>query len=95
MYYTYVLKNPKGILYKGSTEHLGKRISQHNKNIFPGYTHGKGPWTLIYSETFNTRRGAEDRESFFKTGKGRTYLKTILNNSTSQTDSENRRQSAE
>ncbi len=79
MYYTYVIINPKGVLYKGSTDNLEKRISQHNGNtIFPGFTSNRGPWKLVYFERFQTREEARVREFFFKTGKGRNFLRTVI-----------------
>ena len=81
MFYAYVIRNQKGLLYKGSTDDLSKRIAQHNVGI-SGFTRNKGPWRLAYHETFNTREEAENREKFFKTGRGREYLKSKLNNTT-------------
>ncbi len=81
MFFAYILKNPKNILYKGSTDNLLKRIEQHNSNIgFPSFTRKRGPWKLIYSEQFDTRKEAENREKFFKTGKGRELLKEKIRN---------------
>ena len=78
MFYAYVLKNKKGLLYKGSTNNLEKRLQQHNSDDFPGYTQKSRPWKLAYSESFRTRREAEAREKFFKSGKGRELLKKII-----------------
>ncbi len=80
MYYTYVIKNPEGLLYKGSTNNLEDRIKQHNSSNLPGYTKNKGPWKCVYKEVFETRLEAEEREKFFKTGKGREFIKRRLNN---------------
>ncbi len=77
MFFTYVMKNPKGILYKGHTANLKKRIVQHTADDgFSSYTKKRGPWTLVYFERFVTRKEAEEREKFFKTGKGRDFLKS-------------------
>jgi putative endonuclease len=76
MFYAYVIENAKGILYKGSSNNLEKRLGQHNANNgFPSFTAKRGPWKLIYSEEFKTRKEAEARESFFKTGAGRRFLR--------------------
>jgi len=79
MYYTYVLRNCDGLLYKGLTNNIEKRIGEHNSSTFPSYTKGKGPWECVYKEVFDTRREAEERERFFKTGKGRDFLKRQIN----------------
>jgi putative endonuclease len=39
------------------------------------YTKGKGPWVLIYSETFQSKKEAILREKELKTGKGRDFIK--------------------
>ena len=76
MYYAYVLRNQKGILYKGQTKDLQKRVAQHNNidDSLSSYTKKRGPWVLIYHESFATRKEAKVREAYFKTGKGRTFL---------------------
>jgi putative endonuclease len=80
MYYAYVIQNSKGILYKGSTDDVVKRVGQHNSGSgFPSFTSKRGPWKLIYKEAFATRIEAEAREKFFKTGQGREFLKDIIN----------------
>jgi putative endonuclease len=78
-YYAYVLKNSHGVLYKGSTDNIDKRVNQHNTNDgFLSYTKQRGPWNLVYFEEFVTRKEAADREKFFKSGKGREFLKSII-----------------
>ena len=79
MFYTYVLENSKGLLYKGSTDDLSKRTAQHNSNNgFASYTSKCGPWKLVYSEEFESRKEAEAREKYFKSGAGRRFLKDKL-----------------
>jgi putative endonuclease len=68
MYYVYILQNPKGLLYKGQTNDLCKRVNQHNDTAdgFSSYTKGRGPWRLVYFEEFEMRSAAKEREEFFK-----------------------------
>ncbi len=78
MFFAYILENPQGILYKGSTDDLTKRVEQHNSNNgFRSYTGKRGPWKLVYFEKFGTRKEAEAREKYFKDGGGRRFLKKI------------------
>ncbi|MSR87141.1 GIY-YIG nuclease family protein [Candidatus Peribacteria bacterium] len=79
MYFAYVLENSNGLLYKGHTSDLEKRLLEHNADDgFDSYTKRRGPWKEVHSEAFRTRKEAKAREMFFKTGKGRDYLKEIL-----------------
>ena len=78
MFYTYVLQSDiNGQLYKGSTENLDARFDQHNAGLV-NYTSKYLPWKLVYFELFNSRSEAMAREKFFKSGKGREWLKQKL-----------------
>ena len=78
MFYTYVLRSvKKGMLYKGSTEDLNRRLLEHNSGMV-NYTSKYLPWDLVYWEEFPTRSEAMKREKFFKSGKGRELLKTLV-----------------
>jgi putative endonuclease len=69
-------------LYIGSSCNPTKRLKEHNlgKNIS---TKQRMPFVLIYKEKFNTKKLAEKRERFFKTGKGHIVLYMILKDSPS------------
>jgi len=75
--YTYVLRSlMDGRLYTGQTEDLERRLHEHNTGTDPvRYTKNRGPWQLVYSETFENRREAMAREKYLKTGAGRDFLK--------------------
>jgi putative endonuclease len=78
MFYAYVLQSElNGLLYKGSTENLTARITQHNEGMV-NYTRKYRPWKLVHYEIFQTRAEAMSREQFFKSGKGRDFLKQKL-----------------
>ena len=78
MYYTYVLRSTvKDILYKGSTEDLQRRLHEHNSGVV-NFTNKFKPWNLVYWEVFQTRSAAMKREKFFKSGKGRWFLREVL-----------------
>ena len=79
MHYVYVLQNADGILYKGYSENIEHRLLQHNTDdSFASYTSKRGPWKLVYKEEFGTKKEAILREKFFKTGKGRDFLKQVI-----------------
>jgi putative endonuclease len=76
MFYVYViysdLVNRK---YIGHTEDIERRLLEHNNGLLGVYTKNKGPWRLVYFESFQTRSEAMKREAELKTGKGRDFLK--------------------
>jgi putative endonuclease len=77
MYYVYVLQSESGILYKGSTDDLRKRFSDHNDGKVKS-TKNERPWKLIYYEAFINKIDARREELFLKTGKGRERLGLLL-----------------
>ena len=79
MYTVYILENKQGLLYKGYTADLQSRLVGHKSGKNP-WTRSRGPWKLVYQEEFNNKKDAILREKFFKSGKGREYLKSVLSN---------------
>ena len=78
MFHVYVLRSETtGRFYTGSTEDLDGRLLEHNSNCAAA-TKNRGPWKLLYSESFANRKEAMARERYFKTGKGRAELKALL-----------------
>ena len=78
MYSVYVLRNPQGRLYVGSTSEMERRVLQHQRDE-GGWTHGRGPWQLVYYEHFANRAEAMGRERGLKGGRGRRWLLGYLN----------------
>ena len=77
MYYIYVLRSEKTErLYTGSCENVDRRLREHNSGQSKATRHGV-PWHLVYTESFDTRSEAMQRELFLKTGKGRAELRRL------------------
>jgi putative endonuclease len=79
MFSVYVLENPRGKRYTGSTSNLDERLVYHNdtsaeKARFHKTTYKKGPWRIIFSKEFKSRNEALGFEKYLKTGKGRQWL---------------------
>ena len=81
MHHIYVLENSLGRWYIGQTNNLGYRFARHNNGEVKSTKNGR-PWKIIYTEKFATRAEAMRREEFLKSGKGRNFLKTILQKDT-------------
>ena len=75
MYTVYVLKSLKDHKrYIGMTRNIVQRISQHDARQVKSTKHRR-PLQLVYTEEVETREEASKKELFFKSGKGREYLK--------------------
>lgn len=78
MFYTYVLLSKKdNELYYGYTYDLTRRFEQHTKGEVES-TRYRRPLKLVYYEACCTKTDALKRERYFKTYKGRMFLKNRL-----------------
>ena len=78
MFYTYIILSQKtGILYKGFTTDLEKRLEEHNSGL-SSYTSKHIPWILVLFEVHLTKKEALKREKWYKTGVGRDWIKRQL-----------------
>ena len=89
-FWVYVLQNPAGRFYVGSTDDWPERIKQHNPSTvdYQGskYTHKNGPWNLVYYESYQTRSEAMAREKFIKSRKSAVWIRTNLLSSRASPD---------
>lgn len=78
MFYTYILRSKiSGRLYTGYTNDLRKRFKEHNSGKST-YTKKRGPYELIYYEACLDEYDARSRELYFKSGRGKRYIKSRL-----------------
>ena len=78
VFHVYVMRSEvTGRLYTGSTGDLDDRLRRHNTGECKATRHGV-PWALVHAETLATRAQAVRRERYFKTGRGREELQTLL-----------------
>lgn len=64
--YTYILRCGDGSLYTGWTNHLKKRLEDHNLGKGAKYTRAHLPVILVYYEVFGTKEEAMKREASIK-----------------------------
>jgi len=77
-YYVYVLRSLKdGLFYIGYSEDLKTRIKDHDSGKNTS-TKDRRPLELIFYEAFPNKFDALRRERYFKTTKGKTTLKQML-----------------
>ena len=77
--FVYILRCKDGSLYTGWTNDLENRIKMHNLGLGAKYTRGRGPCTLVYFETFETKIEAQKREYAIK-HLGRTAKENLIKN---------------
>jgi len=82
MYFTYILQSEStGRYYIGSTDNVGRRVAQHNDPDYKGSKttkRFKGPWTLVYTESSQTRAEAMSREREIKSWKSRQAIHDLI-----------------
>lgn len=77
-FFVYILYSEKtGKFYVGQTEDLENRLLIHNAGRNTS-TKARIPWTLQYTETFQTRSEATFRETEIKKKKSRKYIEWLI-----------------
>lgn len=57
-YFVYIIFSKNfDLYYKGITQNIEKRISEHNENK-SRFTSGKGPWVLVYKKSYPSKKEA-------------------------------------
>lgn len=78
-YYSYAIYSREaGNFYYGYCDDLEKVLEMHNADLI-GPTKGKGPWVLMFSESFDNRIRAIRQSSFYRSVKGQRFMKKMLN----------------
>ena len=81
MFTVYVLQSVNfNKIYIGFTSDIENRIIAHNHSANKGWTKSFKPWKVIYTEHFETKAKAMNREKQLKTGKGREFIHKIIDN---------------
>lgn len=62
----YILRCGDGSLYTGITNNLMQRFEAHQAGTGAKYTRGRGPLTIIHTETHSNRSTASKREHTVK-----------------------------
>ncbi len=76
-FFVYILRNPQGRYYIGQTSNLSLRIQRHNEGkVF--WTKSRGPWEIVYSQSFQTRSEAMTEEKRLKALKSTSALEKLI-----------------
>lgn len=77
-YYLYILYSlSKNKYYIGSSANISKRIERHNAGATPSTKPGR-PWHLAYSEEFDSKTEAIQRERYLKRMKSRVIIEQLI-----------------
>lgn len=80
MYFVYILHSESADkFYIGFTSNLDGRVEAHNHPQNKGWTKRFTPWSMVYSETFETKQMAIDRERKLKSFKNKEIIRKIIN----------------
>ena len=77
MYVVYVLQDNKGKYYKGFTNNLARRFSEHKSGQTKS-TKTMSDLKIVYTEEYEILLEARKREVYFKTAAGRRFLKKVM-----------------
>ena len=78
MFYTYALSSlQRGYIYVGITSDLERRLKEHNSGKNKT-TRPYRPFVLIFKKEFKTRLEARAYEKKLKSGFGKEFLKTLI-----------------
>lgn len=75
--YVICQQGQKDYLYKGSCRDLIKRMKDHKAGRV-SKTKNRRPLDLVYFEYCDNYTEARKRENFFKTGRGREFIKNMI-----------------
>ena len=78
MRHLYILQSESsGKYYIGCTNDLARRLSEHRAGHTTS-TRNRGPWKLVYQETFLTAAAARQRERVLKSWKSHRSVQTLV-----------------
>ena len=79
MFKVYVLYSPKHHkIYIGFTSDLENRMDSHNIYSKKGYTAKFRPWEIVFTEDYEVKKEATNREKQLKTAKGREFIWVVV-----------------
>ncbi len=65
-FWVYILRCADDKFYTGHTDHLERRVAQHQSGYFTGFTYKRRPVQLVWSQEFPSRLEAREAEARIK-----------------------------
>jgi putative endonuclease len=77
-FYTYILKSElNGRYYIGCCSDVAVRLIRHNQGATPS-TKPYRPWSIVWTEKFDSKSEAIIREQMIKRMKSRAYIESLI-----------------
>ena len=67
-------------IYIGFTSDIENRLIAHNHPNNKGWTKKFQPWKIVYSENYETKKEAMEREKQIKSSQGRKFVHDLIDN---------------
>ena len=67
----YILENKSSRIYIGQTNDINRRLTQHNDPLRKSWASKYGPWKVIFTKSFKSRKEAVECERYLKSLKDR------------------------
>ena len=81
MHFVYVLFSDHfDKIYIGYSSDLERRLLFHNELATSGWTIKFRPWKIIYTESFDDKPTALNREKQLKSSRGRDFIRNLIKN---------------
>jgi putative endonuclease len=78
MYTLYILYSEKlDRYYVGYSNDIERRLSEHNRKKGK-YTDKGIPWILVYTEVYESKKEAKDRERYIKSRKSKQFILDLI-----------------
>ena len=78
MYVLYILYSERlDHYYVGYTNDIERRLSEHNR-MKGKYTDRGIPWELVYTEEYELKEKAQERERTIKSRKSRLFIESLI-----------------
>lgn len=77
IYYVYILASQRRVLYIGTASGIERRVSEHKRNVYPGFTAKYSVTILVYFERYSGPLTAIRREKELKGMRREEKIKLI------------------
>ena len=74
MFIVYILENKLSRIYIGQTNDFERRLAQHNDPVRNSWASRRGPWKIVSTNLFSSRKEAMACEKYLKSIKNRDKL---------------------